>query len=352
MNQFSDWMQHWHKQQTQSMPFFNPFAYSQPPQFNGFPGASMSNPFQMFQDQQQLWQNYIPHNDLLAFWEKFSSNNFSTNSLSDIFVTPYLEKIKEAFERKDEEELKTQIRNLCGYWLEKSNFVLGKHLDSLAWQKDLLKMWFDNTRWDMLHSEYQNDVRGYFAALIDSYDELLQLMRIFDGFEQKVSDRFLDKVLNLEVELKDIEQLFGMWCDLFDSCYKEATFSDKYSKHFASFVGAISKCRATQQTIIDKSVEVLGLPSKREMDAVHRRIHKQEKALRELAAQEDAGTAELLEEMQQTLKEQQGAIQALQAANASRVDLEKEVKVLRDALKIKNLATSTKKPGASAKPKS
>ncbi len=129
----------------------------------------------------------------------------------------------------------------------------------------------------------------------------LQVLETSQALSQHIEEianaRIAVASAKLHEELQRIDnpqQLF----DLLVRCSQEhlqfIAASPEYSQSYGEWVNAITALRIDQQTFIDATVEALGLPSKREMDTNHSRVHNHSKRLRHMQQQIAATESELL----------------------------------------------------------
>ena len=212
--------------------------------------------------------------NLLADWQK--------NDLAKLFTNPLLAQLQEVIAKGDIEAQKKILSQLSNQWLgyaknlqrldivsysEKTWLIRGykKIVDeTLATYEKMQSKHFDNVD--------QANFKNYLSELSSLFDGFVNLVENFNNFEHTLDDSFTNAALSQEMDLKDVGDLFNLWCTKFDECYNKQVLTDKYQHSFSQWVNAISKFKIAVQNIMDRMVEQAGLPSNREMNTVHRRL--------------------------------------------------------------------------------
>lgn len=127
---------------------------------------------------------------------------------------------------------------------------------------------------------------------------------------QQGLERFEDKLIERSEPGRRIESLRGLydlWVDAMEEAYAEAALGSEFREVYAELVDAQMRLRQDVQKHIEALTAELGMPTRSEIDSVHRRLHELRRAERaradwpqaamqraaELAAEIDALRAEL-----------------------------------------------------------
>lgn len=96
-------------------------------------------------------------------------------------------------------------------------------------------------------------------------------------FEQKLGKR-----AESAAPLDSARALFDEWIDAAEDAYEKMALSPEFSQVYAALANAQMRMRAGMQREVEQIGDMLGLPSRSEVDAAHRKIQELERALRGL----------------------------------------------------------------------
>lgn len=137
-------------------------------------------------------------------------------------------------------------------------------------------------RWQSLAQaqlDYQEKSNAYNALMA----EATQLA--FRRFEDKLAERS-----EPGRQLTSARALFDLWIDAAEDAYAEIALSPRFRETYGEFLNAQMKVRAGLQREVEQYCNQLGIPTRTEIDAAHRKIVQLERELRRLrdAIQEQA----------------------------------------------------------------
>ena len=140
-------------------------------------------------------------------------------------------------------------------------------------------------RWQSLAQaqvDYQEKSNAYNALM----GEATQLA--FRRFEDKLAERS-----EPGRQLTSARALFDLWIDAAEDAYAEIALSPRFRETYGEFLNAQMKVRAGLQREVEQYCGQLGIPTRTEIDAAHRKIVQLERELRRLrdAVQEQAPAA-------------------------------------------------------------
>lgn len=112
--------------------------------------------------------------------------------------------------------------------------------------------------------------------------------RAFEVFERKLAERS-----EPGKQLESARALFDLWIDAAEEAYAEIALSPRFRDSYGAMVNAQMRLRAAVQREVEQSTGLLGMPTRTEIDAAHRKIVQLERELRRLkdALHGDARTA-------------------------------------------------------------
>ncbi len=166
-------------------------------------------------------------------------------------------------------------------WLQQFQLQAGPWLQSPAFGPGREHQ----ARWQALlraQEEYQQHSRAYVDLIKRALDEAFAL------FEQRLAEHEQPGS-----QLTSARAMFDLWIEVAEEAYAKVAMSEPFQQVYASLGNAQMRLRAGLQREVEQMSERIGLPTRSEMDAAHRRIAELERSLRRLQAQVavQAGTA-------------------------------------------------------------
>lgn len=167
-------------------------------------------------------------------------------------------------------------------WLQEAARVIEK------WRRDSAP-WLDmpafglgrnhQARWQALaraQQEYQERSQAYAAQLKDAIE------RAFKLFESKLAEHE-----GAGSQLTSARAMFDLWIEAAEEAYSAVALSEEFRTVYGAFTNAQMRLRAALQQEVEQISERLGMPTRSEMDAAHRRITELERLVRRMAAGKD-----------------------------------------------------------------
>ncbi|MEN5273220.1 class III poly(R)-hydroxyalkanoic acid synthase subunit PhaE [Stenotrophomonas lactitubi] len=155
-----------------------------------------------------------------------------------------------------------QLQTLAGPWLQSPAFGPGRE---------------HQARWQALlraQEEYQHHSQAYVEQIKQALEEA------FDLFEQRLADHEQPGS-----QLTSARAMFDLWIEVAEEAYAKVAMSAPFQQIYAALGNAQMRLRAGLQREVEQMSERIGLPTRTEMDAAHRRIAELERNLRRLQAQ-------------------------------------------------------------------
>lgn len=155
-------------------------------------------------------------------------------------------------------------------WLQTPTFGLGRN---------------HQQRWQTLaraQQDYQAQARAYAEQIKTALDQAFRL------FEDKLTE-----IERAGSQLGSARALFDLWIEAAEEAYSVIALSEEFRRVYGAFANAQLRLRGALQQEIEQLSQWLGLPTRSEMDAAHRRITELERQLRRMAraGQETVSTA-------------------------------------------------------------
>ncbi|MFI8716619.1 class III poly(R)-hydroxyalkanoic acid synthase subunit PhaE [Stenotrophomonas sp. NPDC077464] len=131
-------------------------------------------------------------------------------------------------------------------------------------------------RWQAL-LRAQQEFQGHAGDYVDQIKQALD--DAFALFEQRLAEH--EQPGN---QLTSARALFDLWIEAAEDAYAKVALSEPFQQVYASLGNAQMRVRAGAQQEVERLCEAVGLPTRTEMDAAHRRITELERLVRRLAA--------------------------------------------------------------------
>ena len=144
-------------------------------------------------------------------------------------------------------------------WLEMPGLGLGRN---------------QHQRWQTLaraQQEYQQQLQAH-AELLKAVME-----QAFKRFEQRLAEHEQEGA-----QLNSARAMFDLWIEAAEEAYASAALSPEFREASGAFANAHMRLRAALQQEVEQAAERLGMPTRTEMDAAHRRITELERQVRQL----------------------------------------------------------------------
>lgn len=129
-------------------------------------------------------------------------------------------------------------------------------------------------RWQKV-MQAQMDVQEHGAAFAGLMSETLR--DAAERFERKLSERS-----EPGKQLESARALFDLWIDAAEESYADIALSERYRATYGAFVDAQMRARAAMQAEVEQACSQVGMPTRTEIDASHRKIVQLERTVRRL----------------------------------------------------------------------
>ena len=136
-------------------------------------------------------------------------------------------------------------------------------------------------RWQALAQaqlEAQSATEAYQGLLAEAAQDA------FERFESKLAERS-----EPGRQLASARALFDLWIDAAEEAYAEIALSPRFRETYGRFVNGQMRLRAAVQGEVEQATAQLGMPTRTEIDAAHRKIVQLERELRRLRDRMDDG---------------------------------------------------------------
>jgi class III poly(R)-hydroxyalkanoic acid synthase PhaE subunit len=142
-------------------------------------------------------------------------------------------------------------------------------------------------RLGQLWLEYGQAVKAYGDAL----------SRVITRAGELLKEKLMGQ-MNKGESLDSLRACYDLWVDCGEEAYAEVSLSDPFIQTQARMTNALMAVKRQEQKIVDEMLGALNMPTRRELDTSHRRLHQLQRQVWHLKrALEDFGTLELREEV-------------------------------------------------------
>lgn len=122
--------------------------------------------------------------------------------------------------------------------------------------------------------ETQEQYQHLWRLVVDYLEALQQYEFAFVRLGRRSIEHFRRR---LEQNTRDapfdsLRKLYDLWVDACEEVYVEYVSSDEYARLFGRLVNALAAVKRQSSVLLDDMLESMNLPTRREMDTVHRRV--------------------------------------------------------------------------------
>jgi class III poly(R)-hydroxyalkanoic acid synthase PhaE subunit len=104
-------------------------------------------------------------------------------------------------------------------------------------------------------------------------------------------ERMRAKLDEAEQPVTSVRGLYNLWVDACEEEYAELTMSEEYAEIYGRMVNALMALKRQGAQMVDETLEGLNMPTRREVNTLHRRLQEMRRELRALRSALDEKTA-------------------------------------------------------------
>lgn len=168
-------------------------------------------------------------------------------------------------------------------WIAQIQPFLGLLQSMQAGQPDM-RAWMGMPTFGLAR-EHQERWQRLALAQFDHQDKSRAFSELMGEAAQRAFVKFEEKLAERSEPGRQIEStraLFDLWIDAAEDAYAEIALSERFRETYGALVDAQMRLRAGVQREIEQLGQVLGTPTRTEMDAAHRKIVQLERELRRM----------------------------------------------------------------------
>lgn len=173
-------------------------------------------------------------------------------------------------------------------------------------------------RWQAL-LKIQQDYQARAEAYVDTIRSVLD--DAFKRFEAKLAEHEAPGS-----QLTSARAMFDLWIDAAEEAYAKVALSEDFQRIYGELANAQMRLRAASQSELERACDAMGVPTRTEMDAAHRRIAELERQVRRLMAVAQQASASAQSAPADTSVKQSAAKTAAKPAKPAKKITKKAVK--------------------------
>ena len=193
-------------------------------------------------------------------------------------------------------------------------------------------------------AEYQEALKAHNALMLQSSQ------RSFAIFEDKLAERG-----EPGRQIDSMRGLYDLWVDAAEQAYAETALTDEFRKVYGDVVNAQTRVRAQIQQEVERIGTDLGMPTRSELNSVHKRLHEVRRASHACNCADLATEVEHLRKEVNKLRGQAGSknyepqTTGLEKAKPGTAPKRKRAAVAKQAVPKRKRAAAVAKPRAASK---
>ena len=133
--------------------------------------------------------------------------------------------------------------------------------------------------WGGLSTQYLKSVQDYVLVLGDVTKRAINIL-----------GEKLAKAAKQKQAIDSLRVVYDLWIDSGEEAYAEFVSKPEFSNLQAQQVNALMRLKQHEQLMIEQAMGALNMPTRRELDTTHRRVHELRRELRKLESKLDALT--------------------------------------------------------------
>ncbi len=149
--------------------------------------------------------------------------------------------------------------------------------------------------------EWQEEMQKWGQLSLEHAEVLREYGSLLAGANTKASELMGGKLKKMAEEAKLPESLrafYDLWVDCGEEAYAEVAMSPEFAKVQARLTNTLMAVKRQEQKMVDEVLSALNMPTRRELDTSHRRVHQLQRQVWRLQDEfNEAGILELRQEV-------------------------------------------------------
>jgi len=130
---------------------------------------------------------------------------------------------------------------------------------------------------------------GYSREALEQYQKLTRLMvdylRALTDYNfalmhvgARSTERFTKKIAEQDAPIDSLRKIYDLWVDAFEEGYAEFAMSSEHAVLFGRMVNALIAVKHQGSLLVDETLEAMNMPTRREINTMHLRVHEARRA--------------------------------------------------------------------------
>ncbi|MGX2040507.1 class III poly(R)-hydroxyalkanoic acid synthase subunit PhaE [Methylocaldum sp. MU1018] len=149
--------------------------------------------------------------------------------------------------------------------------------------------------------EWQEELQHWGLLSIDYYQALQEYVLSISGITAKAIELFGNKLYEKNQKGESIETLrayYDLWIDCCEATYTQVSTSPEFTQAQTRLANAVFAVKRQEQNMVEEVLGALNMPTRRELDTSHRRVHRLRRHVWQLEQRfEESGALELRAEI-------------------------------------------------------
>lgn len=155
--------------------------------------------------------------------------------------------------------------------------------------------------------ESQEDVQRLGQRMLDYQKAMRDYAGVLSGVVTRAAELLRDKVMARAHNgegFDSVRECYNLWVDCGEDAYAEICASDEFTRAQAALTNTLMALKRQEQSMIDEALSALNMPTRRELDTSHRRVHQLQRRVWRLEEALDASGAAALRAEVAALREE------------------------------------------------
>ncbi len=167
--------------------------------------------------------------------------------------------------------------------------------------------------------EWQEQIQEVGRLWLQYQEAQQEYTDIFKRLGNRMVDRLGEKLSEASKQgnpITGLRPLYDLWVDSGEDVYAELVSTEEYAKINARLVNTLMAWKRHSRTLLDEMLDTFDLPTRRELDTVHRRLQQMRRETKALHVSEANGSTPHVDEIMRELHDLREEVQTLKAAQA------------------------------------
>jgi polyhydroxyalkanoate synthase subunit PhaE len=129
---------------------------------------------------------------------------------------------------------------------------------------------------------YSREAQEQYQRLMRSILDYAKVLRDYNlAFMQvgvRSTERFFEKLNEQSSPVDSLRKLYDMWVDACEEIYGQYVMSQEYAQRYGQLVNALVAVKHHGSMIVDEALEGMNMPTRREINTLHQRVHETRRA--------------------------------------------------------------------------